>query len=104
MHHGHHQFDMAHALATHFLFGYFHTATVAHDAFITDTFVFSAGALIVLYRSEYALAEQTIALRFVSTVVDSFRLQHLSIAPFENGIRRSEADSDFRKCGSWTII
>src|SRR5688572_9306971 len=104
MYHGHHQFDMAHAFAAHFLFGYFHTAAVAHDAFITNAFILTAGALIILYRSEDALAEQTIAFRFVSTIVDGLWLQHLSITSFKYRVGRSEADSYLGKCGSRTII
>ena len=76
--HGHHKLDVAHALAAHFLFGDFHAATVADDALVADALVFSAMALIVLYRTEDALAEEAVALGLVGAVVDGFGLEHLA--------------------------
>ncbi|CDE41994.1 putative uncharacterized protein [Prevotella sp. CAG:279] len=75
----HDQRDMACTFAAHFLLCNFHTATVADDAFVTDAFVLSAVALIVLYRTKNALAEQTVAFRFVSSIVDRLRLEHLAV-------------------------
>ena len=78
MGHGHHQLDMTHALAAHFLLGDFHTAAVAHDPFVADALVLSAMALVVLYRTENALAEQAVALGLVGAVVDGFGLEHFA--------------------------
>ena len=75
---GHGQFDVAHALAAYAGESHFNTATVTHDPFVTDAFVFTAVALIILYRTENTLAEQPISFRFVGTVVDGLRLQHLT--------------------------
>ena len=70
----HNQLDVSHTLATYFLFCHFHTATVADNAFVTDAFVLTAMALIVLDRTKNALAEQTVALWLIRTIVDGFRL------------------------------
>ena len=64
---------MSHPFAAYFLFRYFHTAAVAHDAFITDTLVLSAGALIIFHRTD-PFAEQTVAFGLVGAVVNGFRL------------------------------
>ena len=94
MYYRYNEFDMAHAFTANFLLCYFHTATVAHDTFVTDTLVFSAGTFVILYRSEDPFAEQTITFRFVRTVVDCFRLQYFTIASFQDSIRGSQTDGD----------
>ena len=78
MRYRHHQLDVAHTLSTYFFLGHLYTATVADDAFVTDTLVFTAMTLIVLYRAEYAFAEQTIALWLVGSVIDGLRLQYFT--------------------------
>src|SRR5574343_248710 len=104
MYYRHHQFDVAHTLTTYFFLCYFHTATVAHDAFITDTLVLSAGTLIILHRSENTLAKQTITLRLVRTIVDGFGFQHFAIATLQNRIGRGQTNFDLIKCGPGTIV
>src|ERR1700755_1515098 len=104
MYNRNHQLNVAHTLTTYFLLCYFHTATVAHNTFITNALVLSAGTLVILNRTKNAFAEQTITLGFVSTVVNSFRFQYFTIATFQNGIRRSQTDSNLGKRGSRTII
>ena len=74
MSHGHNQLDVTHTLTAHLLLGYLHTTTVADDTFVTDALILTAVALIVLDRTEDALAEQTVTLGFISTVIDGFRL------------------------------
>ena len=74
MSHGDYEFDVTHTFAAHLFFGDFDTATVADDTLITDTFVLTAMALIVLDGAEDFLAEKAIALRLVSAIVDGFRL------------------------------
>ena len=79
MGHGHNELDVAGTLATHLLLGDFDAAAVADDALIADALILAAVTLIVLGRTEDALAEQTIALGLVSAVVDGFGLQNLPI-------------------------
>ncbi len=69
---------MAHPLTPHLFFGHFNTATVADNAFVADPFVLSAVAFIILHRTEDPFTEQPIPFRFVGTVVDRFRFQHLT--------------------------
>ncbi len=49
--------NMSHPFPTNFLFSYLNATTVANDAFISDSFIFSAMALIIFYRSKYPFAE-----------------------------------------------
>ena len=74
MSHRHNQLDVSHTLTTYFLFCHFHTTTVADNAFVTDTLVLAAMTFVVLDRTENALAEQTVTLRLIRTIVDGFRL------------------------------
>ena len=97
MGYGHDQLNMAGALTTHLLLRHLDTTTVADDSFITDTLVLATGTLIVLRRTEDALAEQTVALGLICTVVDGLRLRHLTIGVFQNLLRRSEADGNLRE-------
>ena len=78
MSYGHNQLDVTHTLTTYFLLSNLYTATVADDTFITDTLVLTAMTLVILYRTEDALAEETVAFGFVGTIVDGFGLQHLT--------------------------
>jgi hypothetical protein len=80
MNYRHHQFDVAHALTTYFLLGYFHTATVAHDTLVTDTLVLTAAHIHNLLPVQKSFAEQTITFRLVRTVVDGFRFQYFTKA------------------------
>ena len=91
MSHRNNERNVSHTFAANFLFGNFHTTTVADDAFVADAFVFSAVAFIVLYRTEYALAEQTVALWLVGTVVDSFGFENLTTRAFQNFFGRRQA-------------
>ena len=49
--------NVSHTLTTHFLLSNLYTTTLAHDTFITDTLVFTTMALVILGRTEDALAE-----------------------------------------------
>ena len=69
---------MSDTLTTHLLLGNLNTATVADDTLVTDTLVLTAGTLVVLRRTEDALAEQTVALGLVGAVVDGLRLGNLT--------------------------
>jgi hypothetical protein len=76
--HGNHKLYVAHALTTHFLLSNLHTATFAHDTLVAYSLILSTMALIILYGTEYALAEQTVTLRLVCTIVNGFRLEDLT--------------------------
>lgn len=78
MSYGNDKADVAHAFTAHFLLGHHNTTTVAHNPLVTDTLVLSAMAFIVLYRTEYLLAEQTVAFGLIGAVIDGFRLGYLS--------------------------
>ena len=91
---GNDEFDMTHTLSTHFLLCYFDTATLADDTFITDTFVLTTMALIVLSRTKDALAEETVTLRFVGTIVNRFRFEHFTAGQSHNLVRGSKTNSD----------
>ena len=52
-----HQIDVSHTLTTYFFLGYFYTATVAYDSFVTDTFVFTAMAFEIFHWTKNAFAE-----------------------------------------------
>jgi len=69
-----HQLDVSHTLTTYFLLSDLYTATVADNALVTDTLVLTAMAFIVFNRTKNTLAEQTVTLRLIRTVIDGFRL------------------------------
>ena len=95
MGHGHDELDMPHPFAAHLLLGHFHPASVAHDSFVTDSFVFAAMAFPVLGRTEDTLTEKAIAFRLVCTVIDRLRFGHFAMGTFQNGFGRCQTDGDF---------
>ena len=102
--HRHHKLNVTHALTTHFLLGYFHTATVAHNALVANALVLSAVALIVLYRTENALAEESVALGLIGAVVDGFGLQYLTRRHLQNFVGRCQADGNLREITLYLVI
>ena len=94
---GHDEFDVAHAFASHFLFGNFYTTSVADNALVADAFVFSAMAFVVFDRTKNALAEETVALGLVCAVVYCLGFENLTARLFENLLGRSKPDGDFRE-------
>src|SRR5690606_29072881 len=94
---GNHQIDVSHPVSAYFLFGHFHATSVADNALITNAFVFSTSTFVIFYRPKNPLAEQTVAFRFMGTVVDGFRLEHLTTRFSQNRFRRSQPDRDFIK-------
>ena len=94
MHHGDYQRDMSHTLTAHLLLRNLHTATIADDTLIADTLVLTAVALIVLHRAEDTLAEQTITLRLVRTVVDGLGFEHLAARLGTNLLGRGKTNRD----------
>ena len=86
--------DVAHPLTTHFLLGNFDITSIADDTAITNAFIFTTIALIVLSRTEDLFAEKTIFLRLVGPIVNRFRFEDLSARPLCNILRRSQRDAD----------
>ena len=80
----HNKLDVTAALTAHLLLGDLNTTPIAHDVAIANALVLTAMALIVLYRTKDALAEETVALRLIGTVVDSLGLEHLSLRVTQN--------------------
>ena len=70
--------DVSHTFTTNFLLGNFHTTTIADNAFITDSFIFTAMAFIILNRTKNTFAKQTITFRLVGTIVDRFWFEHFA--------------------------
>src|SRR5690606_38927216 len=104
MRYRHNQADVSHALTAYFLLGYFHAAAIADDALVTDAFVFTTMAFVILYRTKNTFAEQTITLGLISPVVDRFRLDYLTARALQNGFRRSQANGNRGEVAFYFII
>lgn len=102
--HRHNKLDMSCTLTAYFLLSNFNTATVADDTLVPDALVLSAGALIVLCRTEDTLAEQTVALWLVGTVVDGLRFRNLTIGVLKNLLRRCQSDGNLAEITLYFII
>src|SRR5207249_1246684 len=79
--HRHRELDVAHTLAPHLGQRHLDAAAIADHAAVADPLVLAAMALPVLHRTEDALAEQPVPLRFEGAVVDGLRLRHLAPRP-----------------------
>ena len=88
------QVDVAHALAAYFRQSHFHATFFTGDLFEFQAFVLTAQTFVVFHRAENFGAEQAVAFRFESTVVDGFRLFHFAVRPRPDGFGRSDADFD----------
>ena len=97
MSHRNNQLDMSHSFTTYFLFSHLYSTTVTNNPFVTDPFVFTAMALIILYRSENPFTKQPVPFWFISTVVNCFRLQYLTTGMFQNLFRGCQTDCNFCK-------
>ena len=82
--HWYNKLDVTRTLTTNLLLCNLYTASVADDSLITDTLVLAAGALIVLCRTKNALAEETITLRLICSIINGFRLSNLTIRIFQD--------------------
>ena len=82
--HWYNKLDVTRTLTTNLLLSNLYTASVADDSLITDTLVLAAGALIVLGRTKNALAEETITLRLICSIINGFRLSNLTIRIFQD--------------------
>ena len=91
------QLNMSRTFAANLLLGYLYATSVADDTLITDALVLSASTLIVLSRTKDALAEETITLGLICTIINGFRLSNLTIRIFQDLFRRSKTDGNLRK-------
>ena len=82
--HWYNKLDVTRTLTTNLLLCNLYTASVADDSLITDTLVLAAGTLIVLGRTKNALAEETITLRLICSIINGFRLSNLTIRIFQD--------------------
>jgi hypothetical protein len=92
-----HKVNVANAFASYFFLSNLHTATVAHNAFVADTFVLTAMAFVIFYWSENPFAEQTTHFRLKATVVDGFRFGNLAMRLGKYRLRRRQAYTNLRK-------
>ncbi len=81
MHTGSGKIDMPHPLAADPGVSDLDSTAVADNTAVLDPFVLPAEALPVTLRPENPLAEQTILLGTIGTIVDRFGLFHLTIGP-----------------------
>ena len=76
------QFNMAHTLTADFLLGNLHSAAVTDYSFVTDALVLATMTFPIASGTEYALAEQSVTLGLVGTIIDSLGLCNLSVRTF----------------------
>ncbi len=88
----HNQCNVACALTTYFLLGNFHTASVADDALVANALVLTTMALVVLGRTENALAEKSVAFRLIGAVVDGLWLEYLAEGILKDFLWRCETN------------
>ena len=86
------QLNVAHSFTANGSLRDFDAAAIADNTLIADLLVLAAGALPVLCRTEDALAEQTVTLRLLRTIVNRLRLLYFAIGPFPDFFRGSEAN------------
>jgi hypothetical protein len=94
MRHRRGQLDMAHAVAAHLGQGHLDAALLADDAAVLHPLVLAAQALVVLDRPEDPGAEQPVALRFESAVVDRLGLLDLAVGPRADALGAGNRDLD----------
>ena len=99
-----HQLNVTTALTTYLLLCYLYTTTIADIALITNTLILSAMALIVLCGAKDTLAEETVTLRLVGSVIYGFRFKHLAIRIRKNLFGRCQTDCYFGKVCLYLIF
>ena len=102
--HRYYELDVSGTLTAHFLLRHLHAAAVTHDALIANALIFAAGTLEILRRTEDALAEETVALRLVSAVVDGLRLGYLTVGVLQNVLRRRQTDSNLGEVILYLVV
>src|SRR5262249_55501840 len=88
------ELDMAQPLATHPGKRHFDAALIADDAAMLHALVLAAQTLPVLGGPEDPGAEQAVALRLESAVIDSLRLGDFPVGPAPDFLRRGEGNAE----------
>ena len=88
------QFDVTHALTTHFRQRDFNAALLANNTTMLQTLVLTAQAFVIFYRAKDFCAKQAITFRLESTVVNGFWLFDFAIGPRTDFLRRRESNFD----------
>ncbi len=91
---GRRQLDVAEAFTADFRERDFHAALVADHSAMLHALVFAAEAFPIGYRAKDAGAEQAVALRFESAVVDGLGFGDFAMRPAPDFFRRGQADAD----------
>ncbi len=91
------QGDVPETLPAHLGLDDLDAALLADHAAMLHALVLAAITLVVLDRPEDLRAEETVALRLESPVIDRLRLLHLTMRPLPNLVRRGQRDADGRK-------
>src|SRR5690606_30406368 len=86
--------DVAHALAADAGVRHLDAAAVADDALVLGALVLAAGALVVAFGPEDALAEEAVLLGAVGAVVDGLGLLDLAVGPRADVVGGGERDLD----------
>ena len=81
------ELDMTHTFTTHERSGHFHAALVADNSFVTNFFVFTTVTFPIFGRTKNFFSEEAAFFRFLSAVVDGFRLVYFAERPSANRLR-----------------
>ena len=84
---------MSYSFPPYFGAGYFYSTTVTDYTFISNPFIFTAVAFLVLCWAEDLFTEQTIPFRFQGSVINCFRFFYFPPGPIPDLIRRCNAYS-----------
>ena len=102
--HGHNELDVTGTLAAHLLLRDLYAASVADDALVANALVLAAVALVVLGRTEDALAEEAVALGLVGAVVDGFGFQHLTVRIGLDFLGRGQANGNLGEVALYLVF
>ena len=98
------QLNMAHSLTSYLCFCYLNAATVADNAFVTDSFIFTTMTFPVFCGPENSFAEQTVLFRFQCSIVNGFRFFDFTSGPFMDFFGRCQTNLDGIKHDSLICI
>ena len=101
---GHNELDMSGTLTANLLLRHLYTTTVADDTLVADALVLTAMALVVLRRTKDALAEKTIALGLVGTIVDGFGFQNFTIGIALDFLGRGQTNSNLGEVILYLVV
>src|SRR3984893_14774262 len=99
---GRRQLDVAKAFTADFAERYFYAALVADDSAVLHALVFPAETFPVSDGTKNLGAEQAVAFRFESTVVDGLRLGYFAVGPRADLFRTGQANPDGIKISDQT--